>query len=160
MALATAAPGVKFSPPRASQFIETGIIQSDLAAEIQAYLSRLSIDQLACLAYAHKWPELIPVPGRRLPKGFRVLPVAGEERQGCYMVTETCSRCRGTRISYTLPRGIFDMNVKRSYRHEQDWMVRPEGSCLGRRHFLAEIYRRLERDLFPGEYALWAAGGR
>lgn len=139
-------------------------ILSDLAREIEEYLRGLSVAQLVCLAYGHKWPELIP--GIRVPKGFRAVP--SPQRDGAFLVTESCTRriviakdiseCGTRRSSRTLPasngvRGIFDRQHMRSYAYDDDeWEVRPEGSRLTRIDFLNEIYRRMGRDLFTAEY--------
>lgn len=128
---------------------------SDLAFHIEAYLRKLTIAQLICLAYGHRWPELIP--GGGVPKGFRAIRDPG--RQGVYLVTEACVRetlretCGTQRTSLTLPRGIFDRNHGRAYAYDDaNWEVRPAGSRLSRLDFLDEILRRMGRELFPGEY--------
>jgi hypothetical protein len=140
------------------------VIQSDLAAEIRAYLDGLSVDQLLCLAYGHTWGILIP--GQPVPRGFRAVP--DPEVRGVYLVTETCIRltpqpsrrrplvftCGASRRSQTLPRGLFDRSRKRSYDYDGNtWEVRPPGSRLTRLDFLDEIWRRMGRDLFPESYA-------
>jgi hypothetical protein len=139
-------------------------ILSDLAHEIETYLRGLSVAQLVCLAYGHRWPELIP--GVRVPKGFRVVP--SPQRNGVFLVTEACTRrvtvpgesssCGTVRKSQTLPayngvRGVFDRGHMRNYDYDEDaWEKRPEGSRLTRIDFLDEIYRRMGRQLFAAEY--------
>jgi hypothetical protein len=139
-------------------------ILSDLAHEIETYLRGLSVAQLVCLAYGHKWPELVP--GVRVPKGFRAVP--SPQRDGAFLITEACTRkisvpgessfCGTVRKSQTLPasngvRGIFDREHMRSYAYDDDvWEKRPEGSRLTKIDFLNEIYRRMGRQLFAAEY--------
>jgi len=142
-------------------------IMSDLAYEIEWYLRSLSIAQLACLVYGHRWPELIP--GLSVPRGFRAVP--SPEVRGVYLITEECTRritigkgerrrpaaqyCGTVRRSQTLPgtlRGLFDRQYARSYRYDNDaWEKRPSQSRLTRIDFLQEIWRRMGRDLFPAE---------
>ena len=151
-------------------------ILSDLAREIEIYLRGLTIAQLACLTYGHKWPELIPVPGARPPKGFRA--VLSAQVNGVYLVTEECTRriiigagrarevseCGTVRKSQTLPPengvlGLFDRGHMRQYAYDGNiWEKRPEGSRLTRIDFLNETYRRMGRQLFPGEYENEEAG--
>lgn len=159
-------------PPLTIDELVPRTVQSDLDALIAAYLEGLSIPQLVCLAYGHRWPELIP--GQGVPKGFHanatdefVVAPSGR-KQGIYRVTEDCIReiklygarrrglfCETARTSMTLPRGFFDRAVNRQYAYNHDvWEVRPEDSRLTRRDFTAEIYRRMGRDLFPAEYEL------
>jgi len=139
-------------------------ILSDLAREIEVYLRGLSVAQLACLAYGHRWPE--PIPGAKLPKGFRAVP--SPQRDGVFLITENCtrkiavrgeaSRCGTARRCQTLPagngvRGLFDRQYMRSYAYDDDvWEKRPDGSRLTRIDFLNEIFRRMGRELFPEEY--------
>ena len=142
-------------------------IYSDLAYAIEVYLRGLSIPQLVCLAYGHRWPELVP--GFRVPKGFRVVPAP--ETRGVFLVTESCTRkityagqrkgtyvqsCGTERRSQTLPgniRGLFDRGHMRDYRYDNDvWAKRPEGSRLTRIDFWNEVVRRMGRELFPDEY--------
>lgn len=139
-------------------------ILSDLAYEIEKYLRELSVAQLVCLAYGHKWPELVP--GIRVPKGFRAVP--SPQRNGVFLVTEGCTRriavrgeassCGSVRHSKTLPsvngiRGLFDRGNARNYDYDGHvWVKRPEGSRLTRLDFLDEIYRRMGRELFASEY--------
>ena len=142
-------------------------ILSDLAYEIELYLRSLSVAQLACLAYGHRWPELVP--GLKVPRGFRAVP--SREVRGVFLVTEDCTRrivigqgtrrradaqyCGTTRRSQTLPgqvRGLFDRKYARQYTYDKDaGEKRPEGSRLTRIDFLQEIWRRMGRDLFPAE---------
>jgi hypothetical protein len=140
-------------------------ILSDLAFETEQYLRGLSVPQLLCLAYGHKWPELIP--GIRLPKGFRSVPAP--QRDGIYLITESCIRetrdgiCGTRRSSRTLPgtvRGLYDRKHGRSYDYDDDeWEVRPEGSRLTRVDFLNEIWRRMGPQLFPEIIAAAEAQG-
>ena len=140
-------------------------IYSDLAYAIEVYLRGLSVPQLVCLTYGHRWPELVP--GFRVPKGFRAVPLP--EVRGVFLVTETCTRkvvtgrkkadtttCGTERRSQTLPghlRGLFDRGHMRQYRYDNDaWEKRPEGSRLTRIDFWNEVIRRMGRELFPGEY--------
>jgi hypothetical protein len=142
-------------------------ILSDLAREIEVYLRGLSVAQLACLAYGHTWPVLIP--GIKVPKGFRAVP--SPQRNGVFLVTEGCSRrivihgsasqCGTVRKSQTLPsrngvRGVFDRGHMRNYAYDDgpggEWEKRPEGSRLTRLDFTDEIYRRMGRELFTAEY--------
>jgi len=144
-------------------------MEPGLDAQVAAYLHNLSVPQLVCLAYGHRWPELIP--GMPIPKGFHAvrsadLAASGTQLQGVYRVSEDCTReiklngsrrrgetCGTSRSSMTLPRGFFDKKVDRQYGYDHDvWEVRPEGSGLSRRDFTEEIYRRMGRDLFPAEY--------
>jgi hypothetical protein len=143
-------------------------ILSDLAYEIEVYLRGLSIAQLVCLTYGHRWPELIPIPGMKVPKGFRILP--SPEIRGIYLVTENCTRkisikngrradvqtCGTVRKSQTLPGdipGLYDRKHARQYAYDNDvWEVRPEGSRLTRIDFWNETIRRMGRVLLPAEY--------
>lgn len=143
---------------------ESRDILSDLAFEIESYLRDLSVAQLVCLAYGHKWPELVP--GIRVPKGFRAVP--SPQRNGVFLVTEGCTRkitvpgesssCGTERKSQTLPasngiRGVFDRQHMRNYDYDKDaWAKRPAASHLTRLDFLDEIYRRMGRQLFAAEY--------
>lgn len=129
-------------------------VLSDLAFEIERYLRGLSVCQLVCLAYGHRWPELVP--GFKLPRGFRIVPAP--ERQGVCLITELCTRkvqgdtCGTKRTSLTLPRGVFDRSHHRSYGYDDDvWEIRPAASRLTRIDFLDEIFRRMGRNLFPEE---------
>ena len=144
-------------------------ILSDLAYEIEWYLRSLSIPQLVCLTYGHRWPELIPVPGMKLPRGFRA--VRDPQVRTVFLVTEDCTRkivigkgerrradaqyCGTVRKSRTLPgeiSGLFDRSHMRQYTYDNDvWAKRPRQSRLTRIDFLDEIYRRMGRDLFPAE---------
>lgn len=157
MAGAAPASAVRTVPPIAD-LVPPRVVQSDLDAEIRAYLEGLSVAQLVCLAYGHRWPELIP--GTKIPKGFHTVP--DPQVQGVYLVTEDCIRrslgrsCGTVRKSMTLPRGFFDRNVQRSYGYDNgpggEWAIRPDGSGLTRRDFLDQIYRQMGRELFPAEY--------
>jgi hypothetical protein len=138
-------------------------ILSDLAFEIEQYLRGLTVQQLVCLAYGHKWPELIP--GLKIPGGFRT--VMSPERNGVFLITENCVRktlgntCGTTRKSMTLPgtvRGIFDRDHGRSYDYGRDWEIRPASSRLSRIDFLNEIFRRMARELFEDVIAAAEAG--
>ena len=130
-------------------------ILSDLAYEIEVYLRGLSVPQLVCLSYGHKWPELVP--GTRIPKGFRA--TSSPRRNGVYLITESCVRetadgiCGTRRVSQTLPgtvRGIFDRGRGRNYDYDgSEWEVRPAGSRLTRIDFLNEVWRRMGSELFP-----------
>jgi hypothetical protein len=145
------------------QFTERDIY-SDLAYAIEVYLRGLSVPQLVCLTYGHRWPELVP--GFKVPRGFRVVPAP--ERRGVFLVTETCTRkvvtgkrktdtttCGTGRQSLTLAgelRGLFDRSNGRQYRYDNDvWEKRPEGSRLTRIDFWNEVIRRMGRELFPAE---------
>lgn len=122
-------------PPRRKD----GIIQwrpPGLDAHVFAYLDKLSLAQLLCLAYGHTWPLLIP--GRGRPKGWRaaLLP----DRDSVFRITEECTRddagfgCGTLRTSDTTSNGILrDRETTRQYRYDNDvWEVRPEGSRLTR----------------------------
>lgn len=138
-------------------------ILSDMAFEIERYLRGLTVQQLVCLAYGHRWPELVP--GVKIPKGFRTVP--SPERNGVFLITEHCVRktlaatCGTVRKSMTLPgtvRGIFDRGHGRNYAYDNDWEIRPAGSRLSRIDFLNEIMRRMARELFEDVITAAEAG--
>lgn len=139
------------------QLLPARDILSDIAFEIEVYLRGLSVAQLVCLAYGHRWPELVP--GIRVPKALRVVP--HPEYRGSFLLRENCTRkvsvgavshCGTVRQSLTLPgevRGLLDRKHGRSYSYDDaDWEIRPAGSRLTRIDFFNEIMRRMNRELF------------
>lgn len=93
---------------------------SEAAAELakmdkDTFLKLLSNEQLTCRAYVHLWS--IPVPGKKLPKGYSHTP----NRDGSYRVKHTCSRCQETRTKDTLRGGFEDPEATWSYHYPDGW---------------------------------------
>jgi hypothetical protein len=106
-------------------------------------LSNIDDDIAACRAWGHRWPSKNLRPGRKLPIGFQPRAAPG----GCVEVTERCPDCGKKRITVTLPEGVFNRDVVRSYIDPKNWVVVKQEEHATPRVFQAEIYRRMNEEI-------------
>jgi hypothetical protein len=125
-----------------------------LTAEVIAYLDQLTAAnpaQVVCLGYGHQWPILIP--GRGKPDGWTPYRVPGVG--GVFGIQEDCIRedagdwCGSSRVSHTGLRGIFlDRGIKRRYKRDDKWKIRPEGSRITRLDIIDYLTWTMGDELF------------
>jgi hypothetical protein len=101
------------------------------------FLKTLSDAQLTCRAYVHQWP--IPVPGRKLPKGYGHYP----QRDGSYKIVHTCRRCGEYRTKLTLPGGMEDPLGQWTYHYPEGWTHIETERHVSRLDIKNEYNRRL-----------------
>jgi len=136
------------------------MLTARLGAAVVAYLDKLTLQQLLCLAYGHTWPVLIP--GRGRPRGWRA--VLAPEQEGAFLITETCTRdedgsgrtCGSVRTTYTGAQGIFmERGRHRQYKRDMSiWEIRPEGSRITRLDVIDYITVLMAGELFADEPVL------
>ena len=100
------------------------------------FLKLLSDAQVTCRAYTHPWP--IPVPGRKLPKGYNHVP----QHDGSYKVTHTCPRCGEFRTKITLPGGLEDPLATWAYFYPEGWVRLPIEAHISKLDIKNEYSRR------------------
>lgn len=134
------------------------------SAEAAVLLSEVDDQIASCRAWGHDWPSRRLKPGRPLPKGYSPRLV----EDGYVEVTETCSNgCGKQRWWALLPGGVYDLDVTRRYVNPRNWKVIPLSEGVTRRHFQAEVIRRVNEDIMavarreavvPAAPAVFSAG--
>ena len=100
-------------------------------------LTRMSDEQLTCMAEGHDWPRLRL--NRIVPKGFRSLPNA----DGTSLWIYTCGICGTTRRRMTLRYGLHDPEASYSYTYPDTWIHYTLEDEISRARLKREVSKRM-----------------
>lgn len=115
--------------------------------------STASDEKVACGAFGHRFAK--PIPGRKLPRGVRVVPWP-EAGNRVVQIIATCPDCGEDRDLVTAEGGAIDEFSVYGYdppripgtRTPKPGWHPPRGANLRRRHYKAEAGRRLREQFF------------